>query len=126
MTFYHGTSLWAWETIQKEGLRPRDETKANPAYGDAFGANPGRTDSVYLTTQLGMAAAAANDAARSARKAGHSGDAVILKIKGIQSAYVEPDEDSRARTPEKSLETLGSIAYRHSIPITKISVERRM
>jgi len=111
MTFFHGTSLAAWEKIQVEGLRPRGDTNVNPAYGAGFGAAEGRVDAVYLTTQLNMAQHASHDAAR-----GTGTTLAILEVRGLDPEHVHPDEDSRAETAEGSLERIGSIAYAGVIP----------
>lgn len=122
MVFYHGTSEWAWQQIKREGLRSRQATMVDAAYGAGVGAKQGRKDAIYLTTQMGMASVAARDAARNASKKGHGGGAVILSVRGLDSRHVEPDEDSGEQDPRRSLEKIGSIAYTTSIPPQKISV----
>jgi hypothetical protein len=126
MTFYHGTSEWAWQQIKREGLRPRRATMVDPAYGAGVGAKPGRKDAVYLTTQMGMATMAARDAARNASKEGRGGGAVVLSVRGLDSRHVEPDEDSGEMDPKRSMEKMGSIAYTASIPPKQISVEKTL
>jgi hypothetical protein len=112
LTFYHGTSEKAWEKIQQEGLRPRSETNVVPAYGAQYSSAPeGRSDAIYLTTQLAMARAAARDASRVSKSPG-----VILKIQGINNNYVTADIDSGETDPVKSLARIGSIAYLNTIP----------
>lgn len=125
VTFYHGTSWYAWsEFIKQHGLKPRGETQVGPAYGTGVHAAEGRTDAVYLTTQLGMAESAAREASNNAAKAGHPSGQVILKISGIRGTHVEPDEDSRETDPVKSLEKMGSIAYTATIPPSLIRVHK--
>jgi hypothetical protein len=123
IVFYHGTSLWAWDTIQHEGLKPRAASGADPAYGTGVGAREGRKDAVYLTTQMGMARMAARDASNSAYRKGHGEGGIILRIRGINARFVAPDEDSRETDALRSLEKLGSIAYLADIPLKLIRVE---
>lgn len=112
ITFYHGTSSAALDNILGQGLKPRKETGAVPAYGaHVTRAAPSREDAVYLTTQMNTAQFAARDAARSTES-----EPVIIEIKGVDGRFVAPDEDSRESDPRKSLERLGSIAYVKTIP----------
>jgi len=106
LLFYHGTSMSAWESIQVSGLKPRGETNVEPVYGTGVGAEAGRVDAVYLTTQLGTAKFAAGEAARKTRS-----PAVVLAIVNVDPRFVRADEDSKSTDPEVSLAKLGSIAY---------------
>jgi hypothetical protein len=117
VTFYHGTSAKAWESIQREGLRPRSSTNVNPAYGVGSTAGEGRKDAIYLTTQISMAHFAAIDAAKTQQSSG-----VILQIKGLDGRGMAADEDSGETDPAKSLGRLGSVAYVGNIPASKISL----
>ena len=126
ITFFHGTSLWAWEQIQRKGLLPRSATNVDPVYGIDVGAPAGREDAIYLTTQSYMAQAAAHQAAIKAAKSGQDPRriGVILYVEGrdLDPTYIKADEDSRSMDPEKSLATLGSIAYTQTIPAHVIKV----
>ncbi len=117
LTFYHGTSMKAWESIERQGLRPRSATNVVPAYGTSSSAGAGKAEAIYLTTQLQMAHFAANDASRVSKS-----QAVVLRVKGIDGDHVAADEDSGESTGAKSLERLGSIAYLAPIPASKISL----
>jgi hypothetical protein len=119
-TFYHGTSESVWEVIQSNGLKPRSDTNVEPVFGVDMGAASGRTDAVYLTTQMGMAQWAANSAARKTRT-----PAVILEVTGIDPAHVLPDEDSKEETAEGSLARIGSVAYAAPIPAGQIRLIAR-
>jgi hypothetical protein len=110
ITFYHGTATANWPSIQKHGLKPRGES--TPVYGAATGAAPGRADVVYLTTQSNMAAFAARDAARATRS-----EPLILRIQGLVGGRrMLPDEDSQTYDPWLSMERMGSVAYKGTIP----------
>lgn len=122
LVFFHGTSLWAWKKIQKEGLRPRGATNVDPVYGMAVGAAAGRKEGVYLTTQMNMARAAARDASNQAFKKGLGRGMVVLKVRGLDPKKMLPDEDSKKDTAQGSLESMGSIAYVGEIPASKISL----
>lgn len=111
MTFYHGTSDAVWQAVKREGLKPRADTGSKPAYGSLVGAKLGRSDGVYLTTQLNTALFAARDAARNTGSIPR-----VLIIKGIDASKVAPDEDSRESTAIGSLRKLGSIVYVGTIP----------
>lgn len=113
--FYHGTSKLAWDKIKNEGLKPRSETKADPAYGAGFSVGAGNKDIIYLTTQQNMAKFAANDASRA-----HKSEPIILKITGLDEQFAVPDEDSKEDTAIKSLYRLGSIGYTKTITPDKI------
>lgn len=120
ITFYHGTSLAAWEKIQREGLRPRGDTNVLPAYGVGSSAGEGRKDAIYLTTQLQMAHFAAVDAAKTQKST-----PVVLAVKGLKGELMAADEDSREASPEKSLEKLGSVAYLGAIPPAQIELSEQ-
>lgn len=115
IVFYHGTSKLAWNKIKNEGLKPRSETKVDPAYGAGYSVGPGNQALIYLTTQQNMAKFAANDAARA-----HKSDPIILKITGLDEQFAVPDEDSEEDTAIKSLYRLGSIGYTKTITPDKI------
>jgi hypothetical protein len=115
LTYYHGTSDDILDVILASGLKPRGETNAEPVYGVEFGARPSLTQAVYLTTQIGLASAAAHSAARKRR-----GRPVILEIKGLSGGLFLPDEDSGEKDAVKSLERMGSVAYAGSIRPDKI------
>ncbi len=121
MVFYHGTSSVAAEAILREGLRPRLETNVKPAYGASSSAGAGRTDGVYLTTQIGMAKFAALDASKSKKSV-----PVILEVRGLNAARVAADEDSRETDPARSLARMGSIAYLGTIPASQIRIAMRL
>jgi hypothetical protein len=109
----HGTSSTAWARIQRQGLAPRRQTGAAPAYGarlsNAAPADPG---CVYLTTQLGTAAFAARDAARE-----HGGEPVILVVRtdDLDEAKLEADEDSESSSWRESVGRIGAVKYRGRI-----------
>jgi len=117
VVFYHGTSMAAWEKIQRQGLVPRRVSGTKAAYGVAFSAAPGHEDAIYLTTQENTTLFAARDAAR-----GTGSNPVVLKIVGIDGKYVAPDEDSRETTAAASYRKMGSIAYLGKISPRKISL----
>ena len=119
MTFFHGTSGAAWESIMREGLRPRGETGQRAAYGALVDEEKaGRTDAVYLTTQATMARSAARQAARA-----HKSFPVVLKVTDLDPSLAEPDEDSREKTAEDSIARMGSMAYRGIINPDQIGLE---
>jgi RNA:NAD 2'-phosphotransferase (TPT1/KptA family) len=113
ITFYHGTSMKAWDRIQRGGLLPRAVTNVAPAYG-VRSVGESRIEAVYLTTQLSMAKIASYAAAKG------SSNPVVLEVKGIESQFVQADEDSRQTDPLVSLQRIGSIAYVSGIPASKI------
>jgi hypothetical protein len=115
ITFYHGTSAKAWESIQREGMRPRGSTNVQPAYGVGSSAGEGRVDAIYLTTQMSMAHFAAIDAAKTQKSTG-----VVLQVKGLDGQHMAADEDSGETDAAKSLARLGSVAYVGDIPASKI------
>jgi len=117
VVFYHGTSERAWEQIRRQGLRPRSGTNVEPAYGIGVGAEPGRVDAVYLTTQTGMARWAARDAARMT-----GGAPVVLRVRGIDGDKARADGDSGEATAEASLGRMGSIAYVGDVPASKVEL----
>lgn len=119
MTFFHGTSGAAWESIMREGMRPRGETGQTAAYGAVIDQEKaGRADAVYLTTQSTMARSAARQAASA-----HKSFPVVLKVTGLDPSLAEPDEDSREKTAEASIARMGSMAYRGSIKPDQIGLE---
>ena len=114
--FYHGTCLSAWERIRRQGLRPRRQSGARPAYGaHVIQALPSDPGAVYLTTQLGMARWAARDAART----NHSAP-VLLQVTVPDESLLLPDEDSRSTSWKQSLHTLGSVRYPGTIPASAV------
>jgi hypothetical protein len=116
MLFYHGTNSTAAQSILREGLRPRSETNVQPAYGSSSTVGAGRSEAIYLTTQIQMARFAALDASK------RGGYPVILEVKGIDSSLCQADEDSGEKDPVKSIERIGSIAYVGSISPSKIKL----
>jgi hypothetical protein len=122
LTFYHGTSSVAAEAILRHGLSPRASTGSKAAYGASLkpSAHP---DAVYLTTQANMAKFAARDAARATKS-----EAVILEIKGFDGDPENwiPDEDSGVKDSMQSVQRLGSVAYRGTIPARHIRVISRL
>ena len=111
---YTGTSLYHWEKIRENGLKPRIETGESPAYGaDKTNAASANEYYVYLA---GNPTEATRFAARDA--AAKSGDKpVILKIdaQGLKYENLRPDEDSRQDTWEGSLQKLNTVAYEGEI-----------
>jgi len=116
ITFFHGTSSGVVDKILHSGLRPRDLSGQASVYGRASGARSGRKDSVYLTTQLGMAQFAASEAAVL-----KGGDPVILRVRGLDGDFL-PDEDSGERDAYDSLSRMGSVAFRGVIKPKNIDV----
>lgn len=116
VSWLHGTSSAALEQIKTSGLRPRHETGAAAAFVGS--AKESRPQYVYLTTQRGMARAAARAAARVS-----GGRPVVLRIAPLSVARMQPDEDSGAATAEESLQRIGSVAYEGSIPPRMIAVD---
>jgi GNAT superfamily N-acetyltransferase len=114
-TFYHGTSEAALPFIRQHGICPRDVTGSRPAYGGEGKA--GRPDTVYLTTQLGMARFAARDAGNVTRSPG-----VILAIDGVDPRKVVPDEDSGEATARASVDHMGSFGVRGCISPERVSI----
>ncbi len=106
LTYYHGTSSDVLETILSDGLKPRGETNVDPVFGVDMGARASRSVAVYLTTQMGLAKAAANSAARKRK-----GTPVVLEVKNLVHDLFQPDEDSKEDDAVKSLERMGSVAY---------------
>lgn len=117
LTYFHGTSDDVLDEILLQGLKPRGATNVEPTYGVEVGASPSRAEAVYLTTQMGLASAAANSAARK-----RGGKPVILEITGLSHNLFQPDEDSGESDAVKSLERMGSVAYVGSIRPGKIRV----
>jgi hypothetical protein len=117
ITFFHGTSDDVLDEILLHGLKPRGATNVEPTYGVEVGASPSRAEAVYLTTQMGLATAAANSAARK-----RGGKPVILEITGLSHDLFQPDEDSGESDAVSSLERMGSVAYVGSIRPDKIRV----
>ena len=114
----HGTSEAAWRGIQQSGLQPRAASGAEAAYGRASSAKAGRIDAVYLTTQRNMA----HFAARDAGAATHTAPLVLdVQTRALQPRLLVPDEDSRAADWRGSLERLGSVGYRGTIPASALS-----
>jgi len=107
--FLHGTSTVAWERIQRQGLAPRAQSGAQPAYG-AHLSRAAKSDErcVYLTTQLGAASWAANDAARV-----HGGEPIILEVdaSGIDEARLAGDEDSESESWRESMHRMGCVKH---------------
>jgi pyruvate/2-oxoglutarate dehydrogenase complex dihydrolipoamide acyltransferase (E2) component len=107
--FLHGTSTVAWEHIQRQGLAPRAQSGARPAYG-AHLSRAAKSDErcVYLTTQLGAASWAANDAARV-----HGGEPIILEVdaSGIDEARLAGDEDSESESWRESMHRMGCVKH---------------
>jgi len=116
VTFYHGTTSTLLDVIQAEGLKPRSITKRDPSFGSEFRAPDGRDDAIYLTTQMGMARAAAFSATKNeVRRKETPGKPVIFVVSGLNPRYLVADEDSGETDPVKSLERIGSIAYTRPI-----------
>jgi hypothetical protein len=126
ITLYHGTSSALWPTIQRKGLRPRRLTGQPPTYGDvgSGGAKPGDERLVYFT--VGSNLNAAHFAARDAvSKYGGEGIVVGVKSNALDVTRLVPDEDSRQRTWEDSIKTLGAVGYMGVVSPTKLfPVER--
>jgi hypothetical protein len=116
LLFYHGTNSTAAKSILREGLRPRSETNVQPAYGSSSSVGAGRSEAIYLTTQLQMARFAALDASK------RGGYPVVLEVRGIDSSRCQADEDSGETDPVRSIERIGSIAYVGTIPPSKITL----
>jgi hypothetical protein len=114
-TFYHGTSEAALPFIRQRGICPRDITGSRPTYGGEDKA--GRSDAVYLTTELGMAQFAARDASRVTRSPG-----VVLAIHGVDPRKVVPDEDSKEATARASVDRMGSFGVVGCVPPEDVSV----
>lgn len=117
LKLYHGTSMAAWEKIQKQGLLPRNLSGMGPSYGTLSQAGEGHKDAVYLTTQIGTARMAARDAARVTKS-----KPIVLQIRGLDAEFVVADEDSHSANPEVSLQTLGSVAYVAPIPASRVEM----
>jgi hypothetical protein len=115
-SWLHGTSSVALRSIAASGLRPRGETGAAAAFVGAAG--PSRPEHVYLTTQRNMAHMAARAAARS-----DGGVPVVLRVAPLSVSRMDPDEDSGTDTAEESFWRIGSVAYRGSIPSSKVAVD---
>jgi len=116
LVWLHGTSSVAYEKIAREGLQPRRQTKAKPAYGAHISsAPPSDPNCVYLTTQENAAQFAAAHAARA-----HGGDPIILQVLSVDESLLEPDEDSKTSSWRESLDRLGSVKYCGSIHPTNI------
>lgn len=111
--FYHGTAGAVAPAILQDGLRPRGAGRA--VYGAGVGAVEGRSDAVYLTTQLGTAHFAAREAANAL-----GGSPTVLIIRGLPGKNMAPDMDSQEATAEASLGRLGSVAYVGIIPASHI------
>jgi hypothetical protein len=119
MSWLHGTSSAALQLIMASGLSPRGETGAAAVFVGAAG--PSRPEYVYLTTQSTMAHFAARAAARST-----GGVPVVLRISPLSVSRMHPDEDSGVATAEESFWRIGAVAYRGSIPPSKIVVDEVM
>jgi hypothetical protein len=119
--FLHGTSTAAWERIRRQGLRPRRQHGGPAAYGAHLEHVLHEADkaAVYLTTQIGTASWAARDAARVS-----DSKPIVLSIKGVDIDRLEADEDSGLYPAawKRSLEVLGSVKHRGSIPANKITI----
>lgn len=111
MEWLHGTSDQYLDSIVAVGLQPREVCKVSPGYGTGFSCPAGRPDAVYLTTQRSTAIFAALQVAKATK-----GNPIILHIVGLRDNLFIPDEDSKETTAVKSLERLGSVAYRGTIP----------
>jgi len=118
IVWLHGTSTKAWENIQKQGLRPRAQTGAKRAYGAHIErAAVADQSAIYLTTQLGPARWAAQDAARSTKSC-----PVVLQVRGVDPKQLRSDEDSRETSWIRSMEAMGTVKYIGVIPPHQISV----
>lgn len=105
---FHGTSIYRWENIKEDGLRPRAETGADPVYGTMYNAPLGPAEHIYLS---GNPTAATRFAANEAGRDGSF--PVILKIATGDFDYdrLRPDHDSGEDTWDKSLQQTNTVAY---------------
>lgn len=118
---YHGTSYHRWESIQKEGLKPRSQTEVSPAYGAAMEhALPADPNQVYLSATFGNAVRFASRDASGSDKS----KPVVLRIdsSGLNYRKLRPDVDSQSGSWEKSFQWIGTVGYEGSIAPQHISL----
>lgn len=117
--FYHGTSTNLWyEGIKQKGLVPRSFTGSTGSYGSQNISALSQGDLVYLSADPD---AATREAAKQAAKK-HGGKPLILRIdtNGLDINKLKPDEDTKAVTPQGSLDISSTLAYRGRIPAGNI------
>ena len=103
---YHGTSTSLLDSIEREGIKPRQSTGTAPSYGGR--SAPSKSNRVYFSFHPDAAArSAAYDAARE-----HGGHPLILKISShsLDKSKIRDDEDM----PD-SMDKIGTFSYEGSV-----------
>lgn len=113
--FYHGTSTNLWyEGIKEKGLSPRLFTGSTGSYGSQNISSLSKPNLVYLSTDPDAATREA--AKQAALKFG--GKPLIIRISstGLDPNRFAPDEDTKAETPQGSVNVSSTLAYQGRIP----------
>jgi hypothetical protein len=116
---YHGTSTNVWyDGIKQKGLVPRSFTGSTGSYGSQNISSLSQGDLVYLSTDPD---AATREAAKQAARK-HGGKPLILRIDttGLDINKLEPDEDTKAVTPQASVDISSTLAYKGKIASSNI------
>lgn len=113
--FYHGTSTNLWyEGIKQNGLMPRNMTGSSGSYGAQNLRALSQDNLIYLSTHPDAATRTA--AQQSANK--HGGKQLIIRIdsKGLFPEKFHPDEDSRSKSAQGSINKMSIVGYAGRIP----------
>ncbi|MDK9790111.1 hypothetical protein [Vibrio sp. D431a] len=116
---YHGTCTGLIESIGLAGLVPRDISGIEAHYIGS--AKKSESDRVYFTSKEGLGAAIAG--ARSAAKS-YGGSPIILEfpLESLDINLLAPDEDSKKDCATKSLESIGTAAYKGKIDSSQLKI----
>lgn len=117
--FYHGTSTNLWyDGIKGKGLVPRDIIGSSGSYGAMSATALSREGLVYLSADPDFATREA--ASQAARR--HGGLPLIIRVstEGLDAAKFMPDEDTRMRTAQESLDIASTLAYKGRIPASNL------